>query len=47
MTENELISLAEREAQRLTDENDHCAAIIMRALIQRLRDHKTARGTEQ
>lgn len=38
MTENDLLQLAEREAQRLADENDHCAAIIIRSLIARLRE---------
>ena len=37
MTNNELISLGEREAQRLDDENDHGAAIIMREMCDRLR----------
>lgn len=37
MTNNELIGLAEREAQRLTDENDHSAATLMRELCERLR----------
>ncbi|GBD48087.1 hypothetical protein [Methylopila sp. Yamaguchi] len=37
MTKNELIGLAEREADRLTDENDHGASTIMRELIARLR----------
>ncbi|WP_020187805.1 hypothetical protein [Methylopila sp. 73B] len=37
MTRSELIGLAEREVQRLTDENDHSAASIMGELIARLR----------
>jgi|APThiThiocy_ev2_2_1041544.scaffolds.fasta_scaffold04319_10 hypothetical protein len=37
MHDADLLTLADREAQRLTDENDHGAAIIMRALINRLR----------
>ena len=39
MRDAELLTLADREAQRLTDENDHCAAIIMKALAERLREN--------
>ena len=37
MEDTDLLQLADREQQRLTDENDHGAAIIMRALSARLR----------
>lgn len=37
MHDNDLLQLADREIQRLTSENDHGAAIIMRALVERLR----------
>lgn len=33
----DLLVLADREAQRLTDENDHSAAAIMRALAELVR----------
>jgi len=42
VTENDLLTLAEREAQRLTEENDHGAAIIMRELMERLRQANDA-----
>lgn len=38
MTDAELLALAEREAAFLSEENNHCAAAIMRALAYRLRD---------
>jgi hypothetical protein len=37
MHDNDLLQLADREIQRLTSENDHGAAIVMRALVERLR----------
>lgn len=37
MTKNELLTLADREAARLTEENDHCAAAIIRSLCECLR----------
>lgn len=37
MNKNDLLTIAEREQQRLSDENDHSAAAIMRALIERVR----------
>jgi hypothetical protein len=37
MTNAEILTLAAREAQRLTEENDHSAAIIMSALMDALR----------
>lgn len=40
MTDNELVTLADREAARLESENDHGAAIIMRALAKRVRDQR-------
>jgi len=42
VTDSELLTLAEREAQRLTDDNDHGAAIIMRELMERLRQANDA-----
>lgn len=45
MTDNELLTLADREAQRLTDENDHSAAIIIRELCERLRVPSVVIGT--
>lgn len=51
MTNNELIGLAEREAQRLNEENDHSAATLMRQLCERLRGNYTiyvdATGVDQ
>lgn len=45
MRTSEIMTLADREIQRLTEENDHCAAIIMRALCDALRDAlRTQRG---
>lgn len=38
----DLITLAEREIQRLTEENEHSAAVIMRELCERLRSAATA-----
>ncbi len=40
MKDNDLITLAEREADRLTDENDHGAAIIISTLIERVRFYR-------
>lgn len=37
MTDAELLCLADREYERLTDENYNCAAAIMRALSERVR----------
>lgn len=37
MPVSELLTLADHEAQRLTDENDHGAAIIIRALSAHIR----------
>jgi hypothetical protein len=37
MSDAELLALAEREAGFLADENNHCAASIMRALVVMLR----------
>lgn len=37
MTDADLLTLADREIQRLTDENDHSAAVLMRELARRLR----------
>lgn len=45
MKDNDLITLAQREADRLTDENDHGAAIIMNALIERVRFYRDASKT--
>jgi len=36
----ELLGLADREAGFLTEENNHCAAAIMRALAEALRDRR-------
>lgn len=38
MTDAELLTLADREASFLSAENNHCAAAVMRALADRLRD---------
>lgn len=40
MRDNDLLQLADREIQRLTSENEHGAAIVMRALVERLRGSK-------
>lgn len=37
MTDAELLTLADREAEFLSSENNHCASAIMRALAERLR----------
>lgn len=38
MTDAELLALADREVAFLSAGNDHCAAAVMRALADRLRD---------
>jgi hypothetical protein len=43
MTDNDLLTLAEREANRLDGENDHGAAIIIRELANRVRELKPVR----
>lgn len=43
MTDADLLTLAEREIQRLTDENDRSAAAIMRTLADRVRGRTTER----
>lgn len=37
MTTNELLYLAEHEYQRLSDENDHMAALIIKLLLEFIR----------
>jgi hypothetical protein len=44
MRDNDLLQLADREIERLTSENDHGAAIIMRALVERLRGSTDAKA---
>lgn len=46
MSDNDLLTLADREVERLTDENDHCAAVIMRALVERIRAMKAEKAPQ-